>query len=99
MKLDRSTGAGKYALIRLRKVEPESEAWFLLCRLHDLGVLDWSDEGGDEEFFAIKLKDRYAFPALVGYAQAAVLDDPEYAREVLEVAMRASRHPLKKNPD
>jgi hypothetical protein len=43
MKLDRNInndGKGKYALVRLRNIEPDSEASSLLKRLDELGYLD-----------------------------------------------------------
>jgi hypothetical protein len=54
----------------------------------------------EDEFFVIKLKDKYAQAALVSYANAAAQDDTEYANEVMEMATRSGpAHPLCKMPD
>jgi hypothetical protein len=51
-------------------------------------------------FFVMRLKDRYAGAGLDGYANAASLDDLEYAEEVQEMARRAGPyHPACKRPD
>lgn len=81
MKLDRSInidGKGKYALVRLRGIEKSSEAWLLLKRLEEIGVLDWGKTGDPDEFFVIKLRDRYADRTLSGYADA-VMDDARHS--------------------
>ena len=54
----------------------------------------------EDEFFVIKLKDKYANAALAAYSDAARADDPEYADEVLRLALRAGvHHTLCKMPD
>jgi hypothetical protein len=75
MKLDRNIngdGKGKYALVRLRDIEAESEAHRLLQRLDELGHLDWGIVGQPDEFFVVKLRDRFAPGAIKGYADAVM---------------------------
>lgn len=77
MKLDRNIngdGKGKYALVRLRDIEPDSEALGLLRRLEELGHLDWGIVGQPDEFFVVKLRDKFAPGALRGYSDA-VMDE------------------------
>lgn len=63
------------------------------------GVIDWG-KTAETEFFVIKLKDQYAGHALTAYALAARRDDPEYARDVANLAQRAGpRNPHCKRPD
>ncbi len=108
MKLDRNEpdngGVGKYALITMRRYRalPSGqlkEARALLDRLDDMGIIDKGARGADDEFFVIKLKDRYAPAALMAYANAAVDDDKEWAVQVLALADRAEHHPARKQPD
>jgi hypothetical protein len=86
MKLDRNQnddGKGKYALVRLRKIEEGSEAAALLIRLAELGHVDWGTVGSQDEFFVVKLRDRYAAAAIKGYSDAASDDartEPDEAR-------------------
>lgn len=103
MKLDRNInpdGRGKYALLKLRRQEkPFPPA----CQdaantLKDFGLLDFGDTP-ETDFFVIRLKDKYAAPALAAYAYAAMRDDPEYAAEVSELARMAAKHPNPKQPD
>ena len=75
MKLDRNTngdGKGKYALVRLRDIQPDGEAFGLLRRLDELGHLDWGIVGQPDEFFVVKLRDRFAPGAIKGYADAVM---------------------------
>jgi uncharacterized membrane-anchored protein len=108
MKLDRNDpanmGAGKYALINMRRyraldAEAAREARDMLGRLDALGIIDKGAKGDTDEFFVIKLKDKYAPAALTAYANAAVDDDKEWATQVLALASRAEHHPDKKTPD
>jgi hypothetical protein len=102
MKLDRNLGIGrgKYALIKLRDdnlhfVEDDhgSESVFVPSRSVDFG------SSPNTEFFVIRLKDKYAAPALFAYADAAQLDDAEYAEEIRELARQADHFPHKHQPD
>ena len=110
MKLDRNVnadGRGKYALLKLRRavlyepaetfrVTPVLKAIELLEREE---ILDWG-AGPDEEFFVIRLKDRFAAAALNAYADAASAADPEWADEVRSLAARAGPNsPFCKMPD
>ena len=62
--------------------------------------IEWGFVGASDEFFVIKLKDKYAQAALIAYADAAEHDDPEWAKEVRELAQRSGKnHPLCKQPD
>jgi hypothetical protein len=75
MKLDRninSDGKGKYALVRLRTIQNTDEAYALLRRLEALGVLDWGCVGQPDEFFVIKLRDKFAPAALEAYSKAVI---------------------------
>lgn len=107
MKLDRNaepTGVGKYALVNMRRYralppDKAQEAHDLLGRLDALGIIDTGARGATDEFFVVKLKDRYAEPALTAYANAAAADDAEWATEVSALAARAANHPDKKYPD
>lgn len=107
MKLDRNehaAGAGKYALINMRRYRDLSpaeaqEAYEALGKLDALGIIDKGARGASDEFFVIKLKDRFAAPALTAYANAAADVDTEWARQVLALAARAEHHPDKKTPD
>jgi hypothetical protein len=106
MRLDRNdnpSGVGKYALINMRRCralqhDKAAEAYDLLGKLDALGVIDAGARGEDDEFFVIKLKDKYAGPALHAYANAVNGDD-EWAIQVLALATKADHHPSKKTPD
>lgn len=103
MKLDRNLeeneGRGKYAILKLRQLElcreqttfggftPRIQA--AISVLEENGILDWGTVGTDSEFFLIRLKDKYALPALEAYAAAAEEDDFEWATEVRELAKRS----------
>jgi hypothetical protein len=99
MKLDRNNGRGKYAVVRLRGMQAGSDAHARLRELTAGGFVEFGNPGDDDEFFVLKLKDRYAAQALFAYAAAARADDPEYADDVVELARRAARHPNSKKPD
>lgn len=110
MKLDRNSnvrGRGKYAILKLRKVDEVTARFNELGKsvldamrlLEREGILDWGDTPGTE-FFLIRLKDKYAASGLYGYANAAHIDDPEYAGEIEELAKRAGPvNPHCKQPD
>lgn len=56
--------------------------------------------GDPDEFFVIKLKDKFSKPALEAYANAARDWDPEYAAEIDAMAARAGvDNPNCKTPD
>ena len=115
MKLDRNVngdGKGKYALVRLRDIEPDSEAYRLLKRLDELGHLDWGVVGQPDEFFVVKLRDRFAPGAIRGYADAVMkashketderksLDMVQWAIQVQSLGQRAGDlSPYCKTPD
>lgn len=112
MKLDRNIprnlGRGKYALVlrrRLAELIDEGNGPLIaranaaLDTLGELGMLDYGDKP-QTEFFVMRVKDKYAGDGLAGYAMAAILDDPEYAEEIMEMAGRAGHNsPHCKAPD
>jgi len=112
MRLDRNVGAsgrGKYGIVSNRRLQellkPGPNADYLpqkiasaVKTLEDLGILDWGVTP-DTEFFVIKLRDKNASHALLSYARAANIDDPEYANDVFALAQRANDHPHMKKPD
>lgn len=113
MKLDRNIpgnlGRGKYALIKLRPfvaMHDNADSGSSIARvraalatLEEFGMLDYGNSP-KTEFFVMRVKDKYAGDGLAGYAMAAVLDDPEYAEEILEMASRAGHNsPHCKAPD
>jgi len=112
MKLDRNVIAspGKYALIKMRKLEEFKEpgtAGYMhhasivaaLELLERHGILDWCDTPTTEAF-VIRLKDKHAGGALFEYAKSAFPDDAEYARDVMDLAKRSgSNHPHCRRPD
>lgn len=109
MQLDRSiTMPGKYAILRLRKLNEllqagGHDAEILVAsasNLKQLGVLDDSPAHSPGEYFVLRLRDRYAQAALIAYANAAWIDDPEYARDIWALTQRAGpASPYCKAPD
>lgn len=106
MKLDRNENAdghGKYALINVRLLYQPGMPMEVLAAIQllaDKGVLEWGAVGTENEFFPIKLKDRHAAAALRGYAASINGADPEFAKEVLDLADRAGPNsPWCKDPD
>lgn len=94
MKLDRNlnpSGKGKYALINLRKIEgdPRTAESMAQAISKNPESIEFGLVGAPDEFWLIKLKDKYAGAALQAYADAARVDDPEYADQVEAMAMRA----------
>lgn len=103
MKLDRNANLnemGKYSLILNRKVTElqSTDVLMMLDRLHELGVIDHGIKM-DDEFFVIRVRDKYASAALRAYANAARAEDPEYALEVDGIVCNAESHPARKRPD
>jgi hypothetical protein len=105
MKLDRNIVPfrGKYALIKLRVRDaiPGVNSKRDIVTDHVLVNKDAIDFGDSDatDFFVIRLKDKYAEPALRAYAAAARFDDAEYANEVEALANLAAKHPSKRKPD
>lgn len=105
MQLDRNlnpSGKGKYALISLRKIpgDPRTPQELAAAILANPECVEFSEVGGPNEFFAIKLKDENADAGLYGYAGKAIMKDPEYAGEVAEMAARSGHNsPFCKAPD
>lgn len=104
MKLDRNLnpdGRGKYALVLMRE---ETTLW---KRIHNHGLdkvlvstnaIDFGSNP-DTEFFVIRLKDKFAAPALLAYSLAArEAGQTEWADEVFRLAEKAANHPNKKMP-
>ena len=98
MKLDRDInkdGKGKYALVRLRNIQKGDEAYSLLQRLHELGHLDWGKVGEPDEFFVIKLRDKYSQKAIIGYSDAVMEDsrnqDEQKANGLVQYALAVQK--------
>lgn len=105
MKLDRNIPPqhrGKYALIKLRVAQPKvritTDPTEPIMAEVESRAIDFGNTP-DTDFFVIRLKDRYAAPALAAYAMAAYADDAEYGLEVLNLAKLAAEHPYQKGPD
>lgn len=100
MRLDRNTnadGRGKYAIVKLRPAAGLN-AQACINLLERAGLLSYGTKPG-EEFFVMKLTDKYAGWALKAYAQAAVNDgEHEFAADVMELAEKADTA-LRKKPD
>lgn len=108
MKLDREinpSGKGKYALINMRKIptDPRTPQELAAAILANPECVEFGEVGSPDEFWVIKLKDKYARRALCAYAKAVDLDaggDQEYSQVVQSLANRSGRfHPLCKMPD
>lgn len=101
MKLDRNInpqGKGKYALIKLRVASPLLTGGGQYATV-PANAVDYGDSE-DSEFFVIRLKDRHAAAALRAYAEDANANgDEEFAREVLELSIRAMEQKNRKLPD
>lgn len=100
MKLDRNVntgGKGKYALLKLRNypatgAPDRDDVDSALNILERAGMLDLGLEGTESEFMVIRLKDKYAYKALISYVRAVENDDDpdlEYAQDILDMAQRA----------
>lgn len=111
MKLDRdievdasSPKRGKYALIKLRVTDAITPTRSVDPRIITTTsvvkneAIDFGDSA-DSDFFVIRLKDKFAAPALAAYAMAAWSDDREYAQSVLKLALDAACHQHKQMPD
>lgn len=103
-----SRGRNKYSLIKNRRLDeiakenggllPEAVS-DAIETLKSFGALDVGDSP-QTEFFVMRLKDRFAAPALHMYAQHAAAVDVEYADGVAKLSKRAGMsHPHCKNPD
>lgn len=96
-------GSCKYGLVRMDKIRTMEKAQqeavlSMLSRLESVGVFELGKKGDPEEFFAIKLKDIHAAPALLAYAKSVMDYDGELFRDVSDLALQArqrkdSRHP------
>ena len=104
MRLDRNITnprRGKYALIKLRLSDLTPDKCLPSCDTVpvETNAIDFGDSQ-DTDFFVIRLKDRFAAPALEAYAMAAFkAGETEYATDVLRLAFEAKNHPLKTTPD
>lgn len=109
MKLDRNTNKrGKYAIVNLREIEriggvahghnPDIAQALRILETNDL--IEYGEVGAENEFFVLKLKDKYAAGTLARYAALAAADDPEYAHDVMQLTKRAGENsPHCKRPD
>lgn len=115
MQLDRNMniGRGKYALIKLRERMYRGRNQPIIAGVTSdvaggLGAryamvlaeaIDYGDTM-DNDFFVIRLKDKYAADALSAYAKAAMADgEIEYGKEINELAIKAIHHPNSRKPD
>lgn len=94
MKMDRDinkSGKGKYAIVNMRKIagDPRSKRGLAKKILEHPAALDFGISHSADEFFLIRLKDRYAQAALDAYADACAKDDPEFSAAVRELAKRS----------
>ncbi len=82
-----------------RNENPNGKGKYALLNLRT-DKIEWGYVGEPDEFFVIKLKDKHAKDALEAYADSIVHDDPEFAEQVMELAMRAGADsPYCKAPD
>ncbi|MBQ68968.1 hypothetical protein CL689_02780 [Candidatus Saccharibacteria bacterium] len=81
----------KYAVINLRKVDgnPQTPQELLEAISKNPESVEFGLESSQDEFWLIKLRDKYAAVALQAYADAARADDPEYADMVDQKVKRA----------
>lgn len=91
MKLDRNinpSGKGKYTVINMRKIPsfPQNAQELAAAILANPECVEFGEVGAPDEFFLIKLKDRYSEAALRAYADAAHPNDHEYAAAIAEMA-------------
>lgn len=105
MQMDRDIspdGRGKYILINQRKLatRPRTAEELAAAILANPEAVEFGTTGSENEFFLIKLKDRYAQEALHAYAGAASEHDTEWAAAVDRLAERAGpASPYCKLPD
>lgn len=105
MQLDRnenSDGKGKYAIVNLRKVDgnPKSAQDLVEAISKNPESVEFGKTNSPDEFWVIKLKDKYATTALQAYADAIRVDDPDFAAEVDEMVKRSGPNsPFCKTPD
>lgn len=114
MKLDRNTnkyGRGKYALIKLRTPGVFRRATNPNFTEVEDAAIDFGTTP-DTDFFVMRFKDKFAGPALRGYASAITafigsldMDNParveltEYHHEIIALAEKATAHPSQRIPD
>ncbi len=94
-----------------RNKNPDGRGKYAIINLRT-DTIQW--RGGKDDFFVLKLKDRFAGPALQAYADAVEnyvkeYCEPckpsesagwlEYAADVRALAEQAENHPSKKTPD
>lgn len=102
MRLDRnitSPRRGKYALIKLRvdDVTPRLKIPNLVTVAVAVEAIDLGDTH-ESDFFVIRLRDKYAANALHAYSASCRADDPEFSREVLDLANKAAAMHSKQKP-
>jgi hypothetical protein len=84
----------------VRNTTPDGTCKYSLIEHHKGNHIEQGLPGTENEFFVLKLKDKYAQAALNAYVEAVGDDDPEYAAEVKELADRAGEDsPWCKEPD
>jgi hypothetical protein len=101
---DNPEGTGKYVLINIEKHvtvdAPKTIETIISAVIENNDIVEFGQPNTPDEFFVIKLKDKYACAALTAYAYAAEIDDQEYANEIKELVKRAGiNSPFCKTPD
>ncbi len=97
-------GSCKYALIRLDKMRLDNKFNTIeefVNKFPELkDYIEFGEPNSEEEFFVIKLKDINSTRALTAYVFEAEKSDPEFALEVMDLALRSGkRHRKCKQPD
>ena len=81
MRLDRTKGNGKYAVINRRKLaeyldkcgpHASQTVESALALLHDADVLSYGDESQEAQFFVMRYPDKFTAPALRAYGNAVM---------------------------
>lgn len=97
------TGKGKYAVLPLKKITPDisDEVKQAIAVLEAAGLIEYGLPGTEEEFFVLKLKDRFSRSALLAYAEEADKSgDVELAEGVFGLSATAGvNSPFCKFPD
>jgi hypothetical protein len=104
MKLDRNEnddGYGKYALLSLRRWNAlragsgagDAHIERAIKVLSANGLIDWGRVGEEDEFFVVKLRDKYAAAAIRAYTDAVMDDsakepDPARSKDKAEWAIQ-----------
>lgn len=93
-------GSCKYALIRLDKIHWSIKLFLIpLFKLINK-YIELGEPNSSQEFFVVKLKDKFAKRTLLAYADAAQDFDKGYSDQVRELAERSgNNHKECRTPD